>query len=313
MHPRYKILLSIILFYGVAQLFYLLHYGGLEKYDSHRFSRLDQVVNGREQYDIVYFGTSRTHVHINPCVVDSILGLKSYNAGMDGASLNEIKMLFDLYLKSHSSPKIILITLDKSCLDDNKGILYPVQYYKYIHEDIVYDFLKSYDQKVVAYKYFSFLGFSSYDDYTRFNGIRALLGKKDASNSVYSCRGYLSNGPEGNYTELSGQIKVSKYANMAITVKQTLDYFIEQCSKKGIVLYFNYAPEYIDNNNDPTAVSFFENMNNYLSLKGYALNRFDTISVFKNKLYFKNQGHLNEKGASIYSECIANELSKLIH
>lgn len=313
MHPRYKVLFSLIIFSCFAQLFYYVHYKGLVNYDDHRFNRLDEIVNGSERHDIVYFGTSRTHVHINPCIIDSILGVKSYNLGMDGASLSEIKMLFDLYLKSHKSPQIILFTLDKSCFNDEKKILYPVQYYKYINEEIVYDFLKTNDEKTVAYKYIPFLSFSSYDDYTRFNGIRALLGKKDASNNVYSCKGYLSNGSEVIDGVLSTEVKVSKNVYTSLKVKNILNYFIEESNKRGVSLYFNYAPEYFDNNKDPASINFFENINYYLSLKGQTLNRFDTMSVFRNKVYFKNQGHLNEKGAALYSECLANEFSKLIH
>lgn len=46
------------------------------------------LMHGKIDSDVVAFGNSRTHRHINPSIVDSILQTNSFNCGMTGGTIN---------------------------------------------------------------------------------------------------------------------------------------------------------------------------------------------------------------------------------
>src|SRR5687767_14372588 len=84
---------------------------GHKQYFRHSVAQVEEIYNDKDFYDIVYIGSSRTHTTINPAIVDSITGLRSYNAAVEGGNLYEFKMNFDGYLQSHPQPKMVVLTL----------------------------------------------------------------------------------------------------------------------------------------------------------------------------------------------------------
>src|SRR5215204_4792803 len=98
----------------ILSILYWLYIIGYNRYYSYDYKHINEIVNGRTANDILFIGSSRTVHHINPKLIDSITGMRSYNAGVDGANLVEMSLIFKSYLNSHPPPKILFIDLSIS-------------------------------------------------------------------------------------------------------------------------------------------------------------------------------------------------------
>lgn len=65
----------------------------------------EQLFNNSERkYNIICLGSSRMKNGLDPVIIDSITGLKSYNAGVGGSSTLEAAMILKSYLVNHPPP-----------------------------------------------------------------------------------------------------------------------------------------------------------------------------------------------------------------
>ena len=74
------------------------------------------LMQGTIDADIVAMGNSRTFVHINPIILDSVLDVNSYNLGFDGSSINRQIKKYNLYRKFNRKPKLIIQNIDNITL-----------------------------------------------------------------------------------------------------------------------------------------------------------------------------------------------------
>ena len=55
------------------------------------------LMNGDINADVIVMGSSRAWVHIDPLILDSILGVNTYNLGIDGRSFNSQIKKYHIY------------------------------------------------------------------------------------------------------------------------------------------------------------------------------------------------------------------------
>ncbi len=85
-------------------------------------------------YDVIFIGSSRIYVHIDPRIIDSVCGVNSYNLGLDGSSITEQLPVLKKYMQKHRAPKLIVLGLDYGTLNAaNLPFDYPV-YYNYMSD-----------------------------------------------------------------------------------------------------------------------------------------------------------------------------------
>ena len=80
------------------------------------FDKTEELIHGKNNYDILFLGNSRVHFGINPYYIDSITGVKSYNFGNGGADAQTIMLVSDIYLQYHNAPVLVVISVDMSAL-----------------------------------------------------------------------------------------------------------------------------------------------------------------------------------------------------
>ena len=110
--PIKRILVSCILAYIICLLSFLIIKKEIDRYKKHTTSRLTEIFCNKTNYDVLFLGSSRTHLIINPAIIDSICKVNSYNAGMEGANLYEFDMVLKAYLENHPSPQWLVLTID---------------------------------------------------------------------------------------------------------------------------------------------------------------------------------------------------------
>ena len=146
-------------------LIFLVFRKGYHTYFNFEQTRLNAIINEKDYNDALFIGASRTYYHVNPQVVDSVLNIKSFNAGIDGANLLEMNMILQCYLASHPRPKYVIAELAKPAFDiKTKPFWNPNIYFPFLDNNIVFNTLKPY-KRVYLLRYLPFLQFSEYDDF----------------------------------------------------------------------------------------------------------------------------------------------------
>lgn len=273
------------------------------------FKKNDEIFRQHLDYDVLLLGSSRMEHTVNPRILDSVLGCHSYNAGAEGATLVEMKMLLQACLRLHAKPKLIVISLDFSAMNTGeKFIFYPV-YLPYADVREVEDELIKQRIPTKLYSIVPFMRLTEMDDYYKGALIKVITRKTELSQNDFFYRGYVSNG-------VGIVVNENKLNPVDIPVteagKQALRDICNISTREKIELAFTYSPEY-NFNNQKNIRNFKEVMNFYKSVaESYQIKywRNDSLSMCKVRNYFANAGHVNREGADIYSAILAGQLKQ---
>lgn len=301
-----RILLIILIATAILYLLNKAYEAGNRKYYRHEMSRLDVLVDENFYTDILFIGSSRTHVHNNPKIIDSITHLSSYNFGVEGGSLIEMNLWLQVYLQKHRKPKLVVLDLPPFAFDtEKKKIFKHTIYFPYMNNDIIYGTLLAY-KNVRLYKYLPFLQFIELDDYNKANAVKGLLGNIDPSTNVYNYNGYIENGTDSIRvgTRIPHDTNVYEIRSLGKKLFQTI---IDTCRNQGIQLILTYSPEYFDTDYSKM-VSFFSYINSVAQTNKLTFLDYRKSAICKNNTYFLNPGHLNKYGASVFSEALAHDI-----
>jgi len=111
------------------------------------------MYNGEINADIIINGNSKAWHHISPKIIDSVIGLNSYNLGIDGYDFMMQKAKFDMYSKYNKTHKIVIQIVGNSTLDKRDDLYQNIQFKPYINDPIIREITKK-------YKGFSFLDYN---------------------------------------------------------------------------------------------------------------------------------------------------------
>ena len=150
------------------------------------YATWSQLYNDSSSYDIVINGNSRAWTQYNPLILDSILGVNSFNLGIDGSGINRQIIKYNKFCELHENPKYVIQNIDLFTMCITYGYERE-QFFPYFCTDR--SLMKMYDK----YEKFSFA--EKYIPYYRYirNNIRIdsiLIDNQIISDKNY-IRGYL--------------------------------------------------------------------------------------------------------------------------
>jgi len=248
-------------------------------------------------HDILIFGTSRATHHYKPEVFERTLGMTCYNAGKDGTQILYHYAVLESVLKRYT-PKIIILDISfKDVLetDDNYDWLSSLLPYYKKHPEIrpVVD-LKSYFEK---YKLLS----ASYP----FNSAILTIAKSNGMTSNdEGKKGYLPLEKEWK-GPLTAEIHKRPEQIDSIKLKY-FEKFIGDCKKANITLYVMLSPVYIRFDKPSISLAAISEVCEHYKVPFYD---YTTCAEFlNNPSLFQDRSHMNDKGATIYSEKVAKEI-----
>lgn len=64
------------------------------------------------RHDMVFLGSSRTYMHYNPKVFDSVLGVSSFNCGLSARGLDAQTAKYHAYCRCHGMPDYLILNID---------------------------------------------------------------------------------------------------------------------------------------------------------------------------------------------------------
>ena len=87
---------------------------GLRKSNVDFFGKMNAAGDTMKDVNIILVGSSRTLVHLNPEIIDSITGLNSYNYGLNAVTIRTCYNIIHYALKKQQHAKLVVLNIDYS-------------------------------------------------------------------------------------------------------------------------------------------------------------------------------------------------------
>jgi hypothetical protein len=263
--------------------------------------RLELLVNGKINKEVVILGSSRGARNIIASEIEKKTGYTTYNLAYPGSDIEFHEFIIRTLLKFNKSPKVILLSVDypmaflpDSILNFRLDRLYPLVKYNYINDELV---ARGEKNKIM----------SNLFALSRMNKTNFDIRQKrfSALDTLYS-DGSMPISFQKDNEDWTPSMIVEKY-NSKRELQVKLDCFkkiISMCQQKNIKLILIQPPLY-----DPMDIGFRERLKQLTHNKISFFDFNHQNPIYKNKDYFYDRTHLNRKGATIFTDEIAQYLN----
>lgn len=269
------------------------------------YATWSQLYNDSTSYDIVINGNSRAWRQYNPLIIDSILGVNSFNLGIDGSGINRQIIKYNKYCELHEYPKYVIQNIDLFTMSITYGYERE-QFFPYFYTDR--SLMKMYDK----YEMFSFA--EKYIPYYRYliSNIRIdsiLIDNQIASNENY-IRGYL--GSNECYSSVALDSIFQYECKCDTTALNMLVDFLQDEINKGVKIIFVYAPIYYEARQKMVnEQQMFEMYDGIAKKFDIPILDYNDIPMCYDKTYFYNATHLNKRGAELFTTKLAHDIDSI--
>lgn len=298
--------LCVVLCFGILWLLYFVYWTGYKRHYVNELALMNERLNGKEPFDVLFLGSSRMCHQLNPKIADSILGLRSFNAGLDGIKLTEMNVILECYLKTHKAPKMVVMDLPPESFDSHRFPFFNQNlYYPFLDNEIVFNSLKGH-RPVHLFRYFPFFQLTEANDEMRQRAVSGLFGKK-YSNEGDHYQGFIP--PSSDtigfpFKQLAGKSGLITREGINY-LKQT----IALCSAKKISLAIIYPPAYksLDLELNP---DFYPTAKRICDANGVRILDYRNLAIKDDHRFFRDQTHLNKTGSDVFSRRVTQDVQK---
>lgn len=269
------------------------------------YHKYSTIFSSSNNYNALVLGSSRAEMHTDTKLLDSLTGLKTFNAGVSGGSTRMAYIVLKSYLQNSKIPKTIFLEIDFhiSHIKTDTIFNFP-RYFPYLSNPVLYSEFKKIDSRFVQFKYNPFYSLP-------FSGINALnpslhgwLGKS-TSYDVFYQNGFFKNTVNDNYDHF----EVKQFTGFIHPeTRQYLDSFIVFAKTNECKLIFTVSPVYKD--------AEVEVLNKREIMQGFndiaLVNKVPFLDlsldsvIANNKMYFEDNYHMMYSGARLYTQKLAH-------
>jgi hypothetical protein len=325
--------LLLIVFF-IAKKFFTPYYIG----DRTIYAKYTDISEQDEKFNTFIFGSSRLYRHINSHLLDSLMSngnYSTYNYAAPGTFNPAAYYLFENFINSSESNTVDRVFIELQSLShysENNCTTTKASYWnnsKYLLFSLNYIYNSQYsrDKKKELYScYFKSYLFGFYDFSLFLNLFRPINmnevgdnGYLSLENAMYLMRENSElkerwNDFHSDTTELHDRIEAAKVAAASISNNEVnryhLDYLnslIEEAESKGIQLIFILPPRLEESQYDELIPLAHALPQNYV----IQMFNYSEFSEFYRADYSFDIGHLNTKGANLFTKFLAEEIKKL--
>ena len=236
-----------------------------------------------KRIDYVFLGSSRVENHISTKLVEERTGKKALNLGVQGATLDDAFLLLKIMVHNNITTEKVFLQVDDSYNIEDPSIIVGTESLPYIRSNkIIRQHRKDNNDYNLNY-YVPFYRYSKNDYKIGFREfIGSLVGKKIHIN--------FSDG----FDPIDQKFKTTEYM-LPGTIKNengVLSAISLFCKQNSIEMVYFCAPY----------CSEIGNIDYVTKLKERVPDLVDFSQSMTNTIYFKDCGHLNEKGALLFTE-----------
>lgn len=287
---------------------------GLRSVKSIEFAVWNDIYNGNDMSnDLVVLGASTAWTGYNTYMMDSILGLSTYNLGVDGHPWYMYKVRYETYSKKADKPTYIIINLDKATFLD--GLENPYMREQFLpYPELMWLLRKDKEFSLLelCLPYYRYIGYHELRD----AGINAYMYGKSSGLNGEGCfhKGYWGQKKKWDVQDFdSTEITSSKQMSHSQLVKEDIVDFIKQRQKEGVHVVLCRYPIYRPYLNQCAYLKEYEMLCNELCDEtNVPMFDFSNMELVNDTAYFYNPTHLNKRGADIFTEEFCKQLDKYI-
>lgn len=281
---------------------------GLRKTDIRRYAAWNDIYGGKIAADMVVIGNSQAWCSYNTYVMDSMLDINTYNLGIDGCSLHYQLIRYDTYRRFNPNPKAILLNV---CFAGTFTIMADEaydreQFFPYIKDKVLISQVAKAKRITWLDRYVPLCRYFGYREDVE-NGVTSFFGK-----TVFQDGG-MHKGFRGNdYPWSSKGIPEETFDSIDMNLVRELERFAEDCYREKVKLVFVKYPmcypsvEHVRNLRESDSI--FEAI-----ARQYNMPILDYYysDVTKDSTNYYNYGHLNRKGAELFTVELCRDLDSL--
>lgn len=285
---------------------------GLRKTTIRKYAVWNDIYNDNNlDNDLVLLGASSCWAHYNPAILDSILGISTYNLGIDNHPWSPvIPIRYNTYIRyAHKKPKYVLINIDIATFNSKTGPYEREQFFPFLGED---DSLISQVENCKEFtwgeRYLPIWRYIGYREEIQ-NGVTSFFGKKKfKDDGVY--KGHRGNTYSWDRASLNTMDSIPLEYNYEAVVSMLQ--FISDRKAEGQVVLLIKTPVYNElqerlTNGDEMCARY----DSIALVADVALLDYWNHPVVLDSTYFCNSTHLNKQGADIISVQLALDLDSL--
>ncbi|MDR0559462.1 MAG: hypothetical protein LBG92_04790 [Prevotellaceae bacterium] len=278
--------------------------GSLRKYNEFFLVNWNDIYSGKLQYDMLIMGSSRALFQYSPAILDSMLGVDSYNLGSDGRKIDTQILKYDTYRRFNRKPSYIIQNVDIWTIGHSSGYCRE-QFFPYFFDDTLREKSSEIEHWSWAEKYIPSFRYIGYGKLV----LQSLINKQSVSYVL--TKGYYGN-PDTLWDGSRIIPKTEIQYNWDIRALSLFDSYLSKAKSENIKVIFVFAPFHI------LAMSKVKNVEEmfmkYDSIaKKYdipVLNyTYDALSY--DTAYFYNASHLNKRGSEIFTTKLARDIDSL--
>ncbi|SFU61932.1 hypothetical protein SAMN05216480_11045 [Pustulibacterium marinum] len=295
-HYLKQIVVFSLLFFLIDKCFYFqLSHKADQEFDK----RLEYVLNGIMSKELLVLGSSRGVHDVSARMIDSATSFSAYNLSYRGSNVTFQEFVLSTYLKYNKAPKIVLLVVDDdaefkevSSLQFRYDRLYPLQNYNYINNELV-----NKGKESVLSRIFYLARLRHTDIFAKKNEPNEFEELNELGDNLLSVK---------NNPNLEFKADIVAY-DRSDEVKSKLESFYkiqELCKDNGIKLCYIFPPNFKTFNNQ-----FCKRIEEIVEEN--AIVKYNTNDEFYlNKENFRDESHLNKKGAEHFTNEIISFLNK---
>lgn len=249
-------------------------------------NKLQYILNTKnESFDIIFIGSSRVANHIDTKLFDSLSNKKTINLGVEGAGLNDNLLQLKLLISNNKISNVFL-QIDFNFESDEPSNIAISEAMPFLNNIIINNHIKNYFNDFEKLEHIPYYRYAINDPKIGFREMFfSVINKKPRTNpSIGFTPKY------GNNLQLIGSLpKVINSKNIV------LEEIMDLCRNNKIELTLYISP----------FCSKIENIDYIEKLITKVPNLIDLSKGYDDKLFF-NCGHLNNRGAKIFTKNLYN-------
>lgn len=281
---------------------------GLRRTDIRKYAVWNEIYASKANAELLVMGSSETWTGYNTYLLDSLLGINSYNIAIDGHAFWYQKLRYETYCRFNDKPKTIIIDLDLGSLGTDEGYAYErEQFFPYICDHCLIDQIAK-DKRITFFdRYLPFYRYYGYREDIE-NGITSFLGKRTfVDGNIH--KGY--RGEERVWK--SASLRMDMVLCAPTGMADELKVFVRERKSEGINVILVEFPVYFMLRKKYSNLDEIETIyrtiaqHNEIPLLDYS-----HTSICYDTNYYYNYSHLNKLGSEMFTELLCHDLDSLL-
>lgn len=295
----------LIIYVGAWAIDFVISYR-LRHNENRMFAAWNHIYNDSLNYDCLISGGSCAWAQYSTQIIDSIMGINSFNLGIDGSSINRQILKYEKFCSIHGKPNMLIQNIDLGTLAFTHGYERE-QFFSYFFYDR--DVIRKYDQYehfTFAEKYLPCYRYLGYDELW----LEALFEDNREHYFEYLTKGYYGRNNSWDGSILSSMDSLN-FEYDPIALRLFTD-FLESELAEGVSVILVFSPMYYDAQEKMTNLEYMYSLYDSIAKAcDIPVLNYHTIEFKYDTTCFYNATHLNRKGAELFTTKLAHDIDSI--